>query len=222
MDALTWLFPRTCPLCGKRIPLLHEFCSCSSASPHPVPDDATLIHPDDPVQLRHLTAPYYYSGQIRSQLLMLKFQAQTRYVKPLGAAMAAKVLAAFPSVSFDCVTFVPMTEADICVRSLNQSALLAQTVAEKLFIECKALLVKTKSTIQQHTLHQAERLDNLQNVFAPTAMVIPGQTVLLVDDIKTTGTTLFRCCEALYAAGIRDVYCVCAAASEFWHDDSPV
>ena len=222
MDVLTCLFPQTCPLCGKRIPLWHEFCSCSSASPHAVPSDAMLIHPDDPVQLKHLTAPYYYSGQIRAQLLMLKFQARTRYAKPLGAAMAAKVQSAFPAVSFDCVTFVPMTNADIRLRSLNQSALLAQTVAEKLFIECKALLVKTKPTMQQHTLNQAERLENLQNVFAPSALAKPGQTVLLVDDIKTTGTTLLRCCEALHAAGIQDVYCVCAAVSEFWHDDSPV
>ena len=208
------IFPRKCPVCGKLIPLQRAFCACSSASPRRVQQDARLIAPDDPVQLRHLTAPYYYDGVIRAELLALKFHGQTRFVKPLSKAMCHAVSRSFYGVSFDCVTFVPMTKADIRSRAFNQSALLAQSIAETFSIECSALLQKTKTTQQQHTLNLAKRLTNLDGAFTATDRLRPGACVLLVDDIKTTGTTLQRCCDALLAAGARDVYCVCAAVAQ--------
>lgn len=211
----SFLYPRVCPACGKKIPLGRTYCACSDSDPKVVPPNAKLMQPDDPVQLRHLCAPFFYDGQIRAQLLALKFQKQTRFVKPLSHAMAECVLTSFPDVTFDVVTFVPMTPADIRTRSFNQSALLAQRIAKELFIECSALLEKCKSTPQQHTLTVSDRLQNLQNVFLPTSRCKPGLTVLLVDDIKTTGTTLLRCIEALDGAGIQDVYCVCAAVSSY-------
>ena len=213
MDIMRLLYPRVCPACGKAIPLHRTFCSCSDRSVVRVAPDQTLIAATDPIQLSHLCAPYVYDGVIRQQLLGLKFQHQTKFLKPLAAAMAAQVSAAFPEVMFDCVTFVPMTQDDIRVRSFNQSALLAQRIANLFFIPCSAWIEKTKSTPQQHTLSQAERLQNLESAFQPTQHCIPGSTVILVDDIKTTGTTLFRCCEALRSAGVHDVYCVCAAVA---------
>lgn len=175
-------------------------------------DDASI---DTPVRIQHFCAPFYYDGVIRSKLLAFKFQRRTRYCNLFAHAMTDCVKSSFPDVSFDVVTFVPMTQADIRARSFNQSGLLAQRIAKELFIECSALLTKTKSTPQQHTLTVHERLQNLQDVFRPTERCKPGMTVLLVDDIKTTGTTLARCCEALETAGVTDVYCVCAAVSPF-------
>lgn len=208
------LYPRICPACGNAIPFGRAYCVCSDSAPRTVDPDAQLIRADDPVRLQHLCAPYYYDGRIRAQLLSLKFQSQTVHVKPLAGAMAQQLALSFPGVLFDCVTFVPMTTDDIRERSFNQSALLAQTIAGLLFIECSALLVKSGPTPKQHTLSRNERLQNLQDVFRPTARCVPGSTVLLVDDIKTTGTTLSRCCEALTSAGVKDVYCVCAAVSQ--------
>ena len=129
--------------------------------------------------------------------------------------MAEHAADVFRAVSFDCVTFVPMTQADLSERSFNQSALLAQWVARTNFIECSALLIKIKTTPKQHTLTVNERLQNLDQAFMPTERIKAGSTVLLCDDIKTTGTTLRRCRDTLLAAGVKEVYCLACAMSAY-------
>ena len=108
-----------------------------------------------------------------------------------------------------------MSEADLRERSFNQSALLAQWVAQTNFIQCSALLQKVKTTPKQHTLTVNERLQNLDQAFQPTDLVQSGSTVLLCDDIKTTGTTLRRCRDTLLAAGVKEVYCLTCAMSAY-------
>ncbi len=205
-------YPRLCPVCGEPIPYNQPYCACSNQAPKPVgPNTGDCADPS----LEPFTAVWYYNGQVRFDLLSLKFGQNASLAKPLGIAMAKRVADVLPDVSFDCVTFVPMTTADLRERSFNQSALLAQWVAKTFFIECSALLQKVRSTPKQHELHQAERLENLKDAFEPTKLVRPGSTVLLVDDIKTTGTTLRRCRETLLEGGVQAVYCLACAMSDY-------
>ena len=215
MNALDCLYPRVCPVCGKRIPINASFCSCSNQPNKRAPQELFPLT-DDPFDNSFcFAAPYYYDGIIRQQLLSFKFQNKTSLAKPLGLAMAEHAAIVYGSVKFDCVTFVPMSEADIQDRSFNQSALLAQWVARTNFIECSALLQKVKSTPKQHTLSVNERMQNLDQAFEPTNLVKPGSTVLLCDDIKTTGTTLRRCRDTLLEAGVKEVYCLACAMSAY-------
>lgn len=208
------LYPNRCPVCGKAIAFNEMYCPCSDQAAQPVPSEiGALYDANDP--LNPFTAVYYYNGRIRYNLLELKFHQKASLAKPLGLAMAQRVAEVYPSVSFDCVTFVPMTELDLSERSFNQSALLAQWVAKAFFIECYALLKKVRSTPKQHNLNKDERLANLQQAFAATDLVQPGSTVLLVDDIKTTGTTLQRCRDVLLQAGVKEVYCIACAMSDY-------
>ena len=71
------------------------------------------------------------------------------------------------------------------------------------------LLVRTRKTAPQRDLDPAQRLKNLQEAFA----VAPGrgadvESVILVDDIYTTGSTVEACTRVLKAAGVRRVYFV--------------
>jgi len=208
------LYPRVCPVCGERIPFRRSRCSCSDQAPQFVPPDVGDLS-NDPDRLDPFTAVYYYNGSVRFDLLSLKVFGRVSCVKPFSHAMARRVAEVFPDVSFDCVTFVPMHPLDLRKRSFNQSALLAQTVAADLFIPCSALLQKVCTTQNQHTLSQTQRLENLIGAFAPTALVSPGSTVLLVDDIKTTGTTLRRCRDVLIHAGVSAVYCLACAMTDY-------
>ena len=219
MNLLDVVYPKVCPVCGKLIPLQHTFCDCSRQPIRYVNDDTDYADADALNPLNHFTAPFYYDGVIRAQLLSLKFQQQTSLAKPLGLAMAERVTQMYPDVSFDCVTFVPITKEDIRNRSFNQSALLAQIIARALFIPCVALLKKDHATLKQHTLNQKERLRNLDQAFSVTNRFKAGQTVLLCDDIKTTGTTLYQCSRVLLNNGANDVYCVCCAMSDYQQFD---
>ena len=78
---------------------------------------------------------------------------------------------------------------------------------------------KTVETKKQHNLSATERMTNLDNTFRlKSGADVRGKTVILCDDIKTTGTTLKKCCDVLFENGARDVYCLCIAVSDYQQD----
>ncbi|OGZ44921.1 MAG: hypothetical protein A3C84_01040 [Candidatus Ryanbacteria bacterium RIFCSPHIGHO2_02_FULL_48_12] len=95
-------------------------------------------------------------------------------------------------------------------RGFNQSELLAQTISERLGISLLPgdTLVRIRSTPPQLSMKsRAARLENLRDAFAvQTTNEITGKTILLVDDVSTTGATLNEAARALKAAGAREVW----------------
>ena len=67
-------------------------------------------------------------------------------------------------------------------------------------------LVRSQETRSQVGLTRIERQQNVCNAFRAEPRRVKDHTVLLVDDVATTGSTLSSCAEALYAAGARDVF----------------
>ena len=187
------LYPNQCPVCGKLIPFNQTYCKCSDAPSQLVPlNDDDPSFEDDP--LFPFTAVWYYGGRIRFDLLSLKFHRKASLAKPLGLAMAQRVAQAFPTVSFDCVTFVPMTADDLRERSFNQSALLAQWVARAFFIQCSALLQKVRATPCQHMLNQSERYQNNRHNAAPLQGYTAGsrRKGSVLPDLRHVGLLLSR------------------------------
>ena len=224
---LDLFFPRRCPICGKPVPFGAPGCDCHSLTIHridpPVCEHcgAELAHctcakPGE-LLLPHVAAPFYYTGKVRDDLLELKFDGARARSKQLGREMAQCFALRFPNVQPDVVTSVPMTKPDERARGFNQSALLAKQVASQLMLPFAVVLRKTRETETQHTLSETERRTNLQNAFAvavPSA--VRGKTVLLVDDIKTTGATLSECVRVLQENGAASVYCLCCAITEYY------
>jgi len=79
------------------------------------------------------------------------------------------------------------------VKWYNQSYLLAKNLSKKLWLEYKVFLKKTKKTKSQASLDRAGRLQNLKNAFDfkwDVSFLESTKTVILVDDITTTGSTM--------------------------------
>lgn len=112
----------------------------------------------------------------------------------------------------DLVTFVPLHNGRLREREFNQSKLLASKVSDEFKIPLTDTLDKVKSTRNQNELSRAERLVNLKDAFRirPGADVM-GKTVLLMDDVLTTGATLDQCAMVLKAAGAIEVRCLTLA-----------
>ena len=70
-------------------------------------------------------------------------------------------------------------------------------------------LIKVKENQVQHNLFLNERFGNVKDAYRATDK-IKGQTVLLLDDIKTTGATLNECAKELKFSGAKKVYCIAA------------
>ena len=210
------------------VPIERDYCDCYKNTilkaeclcPHcGVREENCICGEDYAVFLPHFTAPFYYDGLIKAKLHDLKFNGRKNESRFFFAPMAKAFSSAFPDVSIDLITFVPMTRSKASERGFNQSRLLAEGTAKLLSLPCADILEKTTETEAQHSLDQKLRLKNLHNCFSvKSGSDTKGKTILLVDDIKTTGKTLSECASTLLLSGADDVYCLCAAATYFSKD----
>ncbi len=112
------------------------------------------------------------------------------------------------------VIAVPLSQRKSKERGFNQAGLIAQAVAEEFSLDYQdPVLTRKKNTKAQHKKTREERFENLKNAFACTGD-LEGSTVLVVDDICTTGATFLESARALYEAGAQEVRCF-SLAKEF-------
>ncbi len=140
----------------------------------------------------------------------LKYRGAGRLATWLGEALAAEVAATGWRPSLTCG--VPMHAARRRQRGYDQAALLAARVAASLGIPYRPLLRRIRSTPPQTRLGQTARLDNVAGAFASENAL--GASVLLVDDVLTTGATTAACRTALLAAGARTVHVAVVARAD--------
>ncbi len=118
-----------------------------------------------------------------------------------------------PNIEF-LVIPLPLHSRRLKTRGYNQAKLLAHSVAQALGVPlCIDLLVRVRDTSQQVGLTGEERRANLQNAFSLTRShlalqgeTLKGSTILLIDDVTTTGTTLDEAAKVLKHAGAKAVW----------------
>lgn len=118
-----------------------------------------------------------------------------------------------PFADIDVLVPVPLFPTQEHQRGYNQSALLAQELGRRLNRRADtASLIRTRDTVEQKSLSGEERRKNLEGAFAvPDPRFIRGRTVLLIDDVMTSGSTLTHCTLPLLAAGAAQVWCATVA-----------
>lgn len=146
-----------------------------------------------------------YAGLLKDLVLRFKFHAQLGLTLVLRE-MLVGALARDQGQSFDVIVPIPLHPKKLRARGFNQSLELARGLPES--ISCALgpqLLVRTRDTPAQHNLPRAQRLSNLRGAFQADPSGVRGKSVLLVDDILTTGATATAAAKALLAAGADNV-----------------
>ncbi|MBQ3135942.1 MAG: ComF family protein [Clostridia bacterium] len=217
-------FPAKCPQCGKTLKINENFCLCCGSDEVKLSADCCehcgkereLCSCGDKFssELPHITGVFTYDGMIKNMLLSFKFSGRKNLYRYFGDCLAEKVAISYANTDFDYVTFVPSSNESIKERGYNPAQLIAERTAKKLFLPCEELLIKTKETQKQHHLKAQERMSNIKgSVRIAKSSDIQGKTILLCDDIKTTGATLRECSDILFKNGAKDVYCVTVAVT---------
>jgi len=130
------------------------------------------------------------------------------YLAPLMAEEMLHRFAQLPELAMaDLIVPVPLHRFKLRQRGYNQSELLAQHFAHCIGLPfCGNCLVRVRNTPSQTTLGRAGRLQNMTGAFACVRPeVVKGKTVLLIDDVATTGATLEGCAQALKQGGAKQV-----------------
>ncbi len=159
-----------------------------------------------------ITSPFYYEDSIALAVRRLKFYGKTFIADALAQKMAESINADFKDIDFDCVCYVPFTLSQKIKRKYNQSELIAERVSHYLDLPLSNIMVKLFDTDSQHDMGFRHRKGNVFGIYdIKDNADVKGKTILLVDDVKTSGATLNDCARILKIRGAESVYVATAA-----------
>ena len=203
------VYPKTCAGCGSRGHWLCTWCD----STVPALRDGICVRCGIPampgfacqcqtmhVRCHRARSVYPYAGWVANAVRRFKYDDEEDRVRHLGPLMAP-LLADFGAVS--ALVPVPLHPTRLVERGFNQSELLAREISKATGVPVKPMLVRPVMTSQQAKLSRVERLENVRNAFAlsPEWAPLPGDRLVIVDDVMTTGATLHACVDVLAGAG---------------------
>jgi ComF family protein len=196
-----------CPTCLAQIPPLTSVCQRCSASLSP--GSICAFCRSAPLKLTALRAVSAYQEPLRSYIHALKYDGNTRLAQPLGALLVQAYYAL--GVRTDGIVPVPLHSERYRQRGYNHAALLAQVCATQTgFPLFEYMLIRHRATLAQVGLEHWERQQNVQGAFSCSPTFAGGQlrgrTLLLIDDVSTTHSTLEACAAPLFAAGVTAIY----------------
>jgi predicted amidophosphoribosyltransferase len=146
-----------------------------------------------------------FDGVARRVVLAMKYRNRRRVSRELGRLMVRRLRPG----RVDVVTWAPTSGARVRARGYDQAELLARAVARELGVPCRRLLYRTHGEAQTGRSRR-ERMRGPSFRARPSGRPL---SVLLVDDVVTTGATLGAAKAALLAAGVDRVQCIAAAAT---------
>jgi ComF family protein len=217
---LDWVFPpscagcdqlgeRICPSCLASIEVLPPpLCpKCSQPAPSGQVCDSCQNDPPPWQECRSWAA---YRGPLRSAIHRLKYRNDLGLCEPLSQHLVQLLQEqAWP---VDCIVPIPLSRRRRQYRGYNQSAFLAYALALQTgLVYLPSALQRTRDTRSQVGLTAAERHRNLDGAFSARTDRISGRTVLLLDDVMTTGATLRNASRALLQAGASQVFTITLA-----------
>ncbi len=201
--SLPGLEARRCAVCGEASSATDSKhpVTCPRCRSRPPSFDRTIVLADYAPPLDHLVQA-------------IKFDGQSALAAPLGRLMARAAVRACPAGTHhgaDAIVPIPMAAARLSRRGYNQALLLARPIARALGLPiAPTWLRRVREGAPASSLDAGERHGMLARAFV-AQRVTPGASVLVVDDVMTTGATLQAAAIALKAAGAAVVVnCVAA------------
>ncbi len=152
--------------------------------------------------------------QIAGSLYRFKYMNRQKYAKGYADVLCRELKEWIETIKPDALIPVPLHKKRLMKRGYNQAELLAKAISQKTGIPVLSHTVaRVRNTVPQKTFDRKMRLNNLKNAFIVRESVVKLDTVLIVDDIYTTGSTVDSLAEALKACGVRRVFFVTVAAA---------
>ena len=154
----------------------------------------------------------FYGGPLKQLVLNFKYHKDFT---------AGKVLSEFlielindNKINSDYICYVPMNKKDIKKRGYNQCEIIAKNISEIVNIPVIKGIKKVKATKTQKTLDRRERLLNVKGAFEANEKLVKNKTILLIDDVITTGDTVLECKKKLKKAGANQIIVLTIAKSQ--------
>lgn len=187
-------FP-TCPRCSSSVgPFTENPDGCPACrNEHYAFDAAVRLHP--------------YDGPLRDLVLRMKARDGESTAELLGELWGQQLAPRLSATPVDVIVPIPLHWWRRVTRGFNQTEVLAQALSQALQVPCNLrAIARRRRTKKQSQLPPNLRRDNVKGAFELTcAEGLLGKTILLVDDVMTTGATAHEAARALRKARPRQI-----------------
>ena len=207
--ALDLLYPPKCMYCGKILDSKAQMV-CPRCS-----DSLEILCNVKYLPQTVCLSPFHYSGSVKHAIQRYKFENLPMFSAGFAEPMAKTILGC-PQYSFDIVSWVPLGKKRFKSRGYDQARLLAEKVAGLIHVCCAPTLNKNAdNSSQTSTNSEHARRENVRGVYdIRDDKIISGKSILLIDDVCTTGSTLSECVKVLLDSGALQVICLTIAQTE--------
>lgn len=196
------IYPQNCPICGREaeIQSLCEHCAKAYINGH-----------------RSFVSQIEYNGRTLKVFAIDIFNKETAKIIHNLKYDSIKANAAdifrFGLTNFydflskaDLVTFIPLHPLRFLRRGYNQAAVLAKIAGAELDISCQRTMFRKRYNVTQTKKNAQKRKSAVVNLFGMLKKAdVTDKTIILVDDVCTTGSTIGECADILYKAGAKEV-----------------
>ncbi len=232
MKNFSWNTGATCHTCGKALgPVLS---SAIEAGIYRSGDKGTPLFCYDCMKVQHCFSRGYsclsYGSIEKTPIISLKYGEQAYIGKMLGEMLCDRLFLAieteyYGEIPWDIIVPVPIHITRILKRGYNQAEIIGRKVAESIGIPMDTGILTRKRTTGKMKGTSEDRIKNIEGAFAITEKalscdVLRNKTVLLIDDVYTTGATADECSRMLMNAGAQNVQIATIASGSNYYSSS--
>lgn len=228
-NALDWCFPPECVRCSepgqiwcdhcqKEVELVQALVCPRCGSPNKA-GKLCITCQQNPPAFDWVRSWAIYTEPLKKAIHALKYKNQ----RSLAAYFSAAIEPIYHScpASIDLMTVVPLSRKRIRERGYNQIAIVAKALQPQIKIPfLPNAIQRTRHTETQVGKSKQERAENVSGAFQANPIVVQDKTVLILDDVYTTGATLNSCSNALRKAGARQVIGITIARAGLYQHQS--
>lgn len=219
---LNWLYPERCPVCLRIVTpkgaMLHPECKskldiikqpvcfkCGMPLSEEEKEYCAVCELQKNRGWDRGRSVFLYHGELGTALRIVKTDGRAEFVRFFAKQMKENQQNFICQMKPDCIVPVPLHRSKQRKRGFNQAELLAKALGEETGLPVRLLLKKVKKTKEQKSLNKTQRMKNVADAFAIEEEIIGENipsSVLLLDDVCTTGSTLTACARVLKARGV--------------------
>ena len=210
-NILDVVYPKKCMFCKKIISEQSGECACSECMASlPYTKNGGCFETFD--KDTYLISPLLYKDNVKRAIRDLKFKSKFENAHFLSMIMCGYLFKNRQALGADVIVNVPLSKKSLLRRGFNQTELIASKISEVLGIRFdEEALIKVRETKRQSTLTTfGERAKNVIGAYR-CVRDLSEKTVLLVDDVYTSGMTIYNCARELKKCGAKKVIAITCA-----------
>lgn len=216
------IFPNRCPICNNFIKW-DKLCCEKCIAEIPFVNESICMECGKPNCICNKEKFYdkcivacFYEKEIPMGIVNFKINNGINFGEYFADYLSEKIKESDLSRAIDLITCVPMTKIKVNERGYNQAKEIAEYISKNLNKKLSnKLIIKNDDKLIQHKLNSAEREKSVIGAYYPhrNAISLKGKTILLCDDVITTGSTLNEVAKQLKKLGAETVICAVIATT---------